>query len=431
MNKFPIPTIPQEEWANCELGVIIHYNLETFHPDLPQNKWKSSPDVMTADTFAPKEVDTDQWMEAAKAMGAKYAVFVANHVTGFAMWPTKQNKYSVVGSPYLDGKADIVRDFINSCKKYDIKPGLYYSTGCNGYYGINDEMLNDTQTETYRNYIKVVESQLEELWGNYGELFEIWFDGGVISLSQGGPNVLELIRKYQPEAICFQGLKEQTHNLRWVGNERGEAPLNCWSTSTKNTCSFGGTEEDRGIGKGNPEGEYWIPAESDMGNRSKQASGGGWGWREGEEHLVYKPEHLLDCYYNTVGRNSNLLLGMAIHRDGYFPDVQQFNEFGRLVNEIYADPVKSTSGTGNKYELDLTELTYIKNISIMEDIHYGERVRDFTVTVETENGMEEIFNAECIGHKRLIKLEKKIKKAILTINQRVDTVIIKDFTLYA
>lgn len=431
MNIIPVPTKQHEEWANCELGVIIHYNLETFHPDLPTNEWKTSPHIMTAETFAPQKVDTDQWMAAAKAMGAKYAVFVAKHVTGFAMWPTKQNKYSVEGSPYLDGEADIVKDFIQSCKKYDIKPGLYYSTGCNGYYGINDEMLNDKLSDKYKEYIKVVDKQLEELWGNYGELFEIWFDGGVIPQSQGGPNVLELISRYQPDAVCFQGLQEQIHNLRWIGNESGEAPVNCWSTYHSNSSSFSGIEELSEIGMGNNKGEYWVPAESDMGNRSHQAMGGGWVWKEGEDHLVYTPEHLLNCYYNSVGRNSNLLMGMAIHRDGYFPDVQQFEDFGALVREIYANPVKSTRGIGNHYEIALTELTHVKNISIMEDIHYGERVRDFSVTVETEHGTEEIFNAECIGHRRLIKLDKKIKKVNLVINHSVDTVIIKDFTLYA
>lgn len=431
MNNYPIPTKQQEEWSNCELGVIIHHCLETYNPDLPMSKWKCSPDQLPASIFTPKNEDTDQWLKAASAMGAKYAVFVANHVTGFSMWPTKANKYSVEGSPYMDGKADIVKDFIASCKKYNIKPGIYYSTGCNGYYDINDNHELDTSTPKYKEYIQIVESQLEELWGNYGELFEIWFDGGVIPKDQGGPDVMKLIKKYQSNAVCFQGPNEHNKNMRWVGNENGLAPINCWSTSKHNTCAFGGDYEDDVVGVGNPDGEYWIPAETDMGNRAADSFGGGWGWKAGEEDKVLSPEHLLECYYTSVGRNSNLLLGMAINTDGLFEDEQQFVEFGKKIKELYANPIRSTRGIGTNFVIGLDEPTLVKNIVIMEDIHYGEKVRDFTIIVETESGEEEVFAAQCIGHKRLVKLDKKITKATLQINKSVDTVIIKDFTLYA
>ena len=34
--------------------------------------------------------------------------------------------------------------------------------------------------EAQKHYNQVVETQLTELWSNYGKLFEIWFDGGVL-----------------------------------------------------------------------------------------------------------------------------------------------------------------------------------------------------------------------------------------------------------
>ena len=92
MQKYPLPTPRQEEWADMELGVIIHHCMETYHPDLPVSQWKCSPDKMPAESFAPTDENTDQWLEAASKMGAKYAVFVANHVTGFSMWPTGENR---------------------------------------------------------------------------------------------------------------------------------------------------------------------------------------------------------------------------------------------------------------------------------------------------------------------------------------------------
>lgn len=154
------------------------------------------------------------------------------------------------------------------------------------------------------------------------------------------------------------------------------------------------------------------------------------GWRESEDDKVYTPEQLLECYYTSVGRNTNLLLGMAINQDGYFADEEQFIEFGKLVKDIYVNPVKSTKGIGDEFTLALDEPAMIKHIVVMEDIHYGEKVRDFSVYVEDESGEEEVFHARCIGHKRIVKLDRKIKRATLKINECTDTVIIKDFTLY-
>ena len=430
MRQKPLPTPKQEEWANMEMGVIIHHCMETYHPEIPMNLWKCSPDKMPARDFAPTDENTDQWLEAAASMGAKYAVFVTNHVTGFSMWPTGENDYSMAGSPYRDGRADIVKDFIASCKKYGIKPGLYYSTGCNGYYGINDSKPMDYQSDEYQAYVRMVERQLAEIWGNYGELFEIWFDGGVIPHELGGPDVVGLIRKYQPRAICFQGPKEHFQNLRWVGNERGLAPMDCWSTSDNNTCGFGGTEEDDAIGVGKPGGKYWIPAETDMGNRKQEAFGGGWCWAEGEEHLVYAPEELLERYITSVGRNSNLLMGMCISKRGHFEDAEQFREFGRLVRDLYRDPAATCRGTGTEFELLLESPEQVRHLVIMEDIHYGENVRRFTVEILTSEGWEEFFSARCIGHKRIVPLNREIGGARLKIEQADDTPVIKEMTIY-
>lgn len=430
MNKLPLPTPRQEEWADMELGVIIHHCMETYHPEIPMNLWKCSRDKMPAESFAPTDENPDQWMAAAAKMGAKYAVFVANHVTGFSMWPTKENNYSIASSPFQDGKSDTVRDFVKACKKYGIRPGIYYSTGCNGYYDISDEVIRDHNSPKYQEYVKVVERQLTELWSSYGELFEIWFDGGVIPHSEGGPNVVEMLQKYQPNAVCFQGPREHHQNLRWVGNERGVAPEDCWATTNVRASGFGGTEESDVIGIGNPEGSHWIPAETDMGNRKQEAMGGGWCWRENEEHLVYSPEELFDRYLTSVGRNSNLLMGMAISQRGHFEDVEQFEKFGQLINDLYARPAASTKGEGVEFTLELPKAELVRNLVIQEDIRFGERVRDFTVTAKTDSGQEVLLHAHCIGHKRIVPVGRTVSSVTLTINACADTPIIKDMTLY-
>ena len=115
-------------------------------------------------------------------MGAKYAVLVAKHCSGFSLWPTDAHDYSIKQSPWKNGEGDIVADFIASCKKYNIKPGIYASTTANGYlYVDNPGVVQEGGPVTQEEYNQIVTQQLTELWSNYGELFEIWFDGGVLS----------------------------------------------------------------------------------------------------------------------------------------------------------------------------------------------------------------------------------------------------------
>lgn len=430
-NKLPLPTPKQEEWANMEMGVLIHHCMETYHPDLPPHLWKCAPDQMPAESFAPTDENTDQWIEAAVKMGAGYAVLVTNHVTGFSMWPTAENSYSIASSPYKDGKADIVKDFIASCKKYGVRPGLYYSTGCNGYCGINDGVKQDYQSPEYQKYVKMVERQLMEIWGNYGELYELWFDGGIVPHELGGPDVKGLVQKYQPNAICFQGPVGHHQNLRWVGNERGVAPMDCWSTTFEKGEGFGGDVENDAVGIGSPRGTSWIPAETDMGNRKQNAFGGGWAWAEGEEHLVYSPEELFDCYITSVGRNTNLLMGMCISQRGHFEDTEQFERFGEMVREMYSNPAASTRGIGREFELVFEEAEDIRWFVAMEDIHYGERVRKFHLDVTAEDGTTEtVFEAHCIGHKRIVPLHRRVKSVKLVIDEAADEPILRDMTLY-
>ena len=131
----------------------------------------------------------------------------------------------------------------------------------------------------------MVEGDLTELWSRYGQLFEIWFDGGVVTRQDGGADVAKLLEEYQPQAICFQGPKEHGQNLRWIGNEDGEAPFDTWSTADQKVCHFDGKSRDELIGSGVPGGKYWFPAETDMGNRRPQppepAGLGAWRGRPG------------------------------------------------------------------------------------------------------------------------------------------------------
>ena len=107
-------------------------------------------------------VDTDQWVRAIKSMGATQLCFTAHHSGGFAMWPSKYKTYTVANSPYgrrVPG-ADIVRDFVASCRKYDISPCLY----------IAPEVDCDMAMRNESGYFEGLRGMLTELLTNYGEI---------------------------------------------------------------------------------------------------------------------------------------------------------------------------------------------------------------------------------------------------------------------
>lgn len=428
--KLVLPTMEQVQWADCEIGVIIHLDLTTFRPGYNFRENFGNP--MPASEFAPTCLDTDQWLAAAKALGAKYAVLVAKHCTGFSLWPTKAHDYNVSASPYKDGKGDIVAEFIASCKKLDIQPGIYCSVSFNQYFGVeNPGKVISGDPVKQRSSNEMVLQQLTELWTNYGKLFEIWFDGGVLPVEEGGPDVVSLLHRLQPDAVVFQGPVGTKSLIRWVGNERGVAPEDC------SALCHGDAQMDNGMVERDDlscaDGGIWSPAESDFPNRRAESSYmGGWFWREGDDAEVLPAEHLFDCYLTSVGRNTNMLVGMVIDTDGRFPenDTQEFVKAGVMIRGIFGTPLTCVKdGTGIRVADG--EVRCAGYFAMGEDITQGERVQEYHVHGYNSGG-DEIFShkGRVIGHKRILQLPAGVVRVALEIIKSRAEPVIKFMELY-
>ena len=402
-NGVVCPSKAQQEWAEAEIGVLLHLDMPVFHPEYNHREYGTHPDPMT---FNPTELNTDQWMEAARGLGAKYAVLTAKHGSGFTLWPTKTHDYNVSRCPWKDGKGDIVADFVASCHKYGIKPGIYANMATNGYLWVdNPGLVQPGSPITQEEYASIIERQLTELWGNYG---------------------------LQPNAIAFQGPYGYENLIRWVGNEVGTAPDPCWATADSTTNSDG-VQVVTGL-NGRPDAPFWCPGESDFTLRLQQSFGGGWMWHEGQDSMLYSVNELMRKYETSVGRNTNMLLGLVIDNRGLIPegDVKRAEEFGQAIQQRYGSPSAKTKGRGERIELKLKEPLKTDRLVLQEDIAKGERILQWHVeATKTDGQTVTLCQGTNIGHKRIATFEPvEVTSLTLITDSCKARPVIRNFAIY-
>ena len=120
-----------------------------------------------------------------------------------------------------------------------------------------------------------------------------------------------------------------------------------------------------------------------------------------------------------------------LFRSGKFQDTEQFRNLGKKICSIYEKNLGRTAGTGNSFSIRLPEGVVARTISVMEEIAEGERVREFRLIAETSEGEHELYHAQTIGHKRLIRLEPlRAEKIRLDILKSVGQPRIRNFEIF-
>ena len=415
----PIPTQAQLEWQNAELFAIFHYDLHVFDGEkYNQQKNRITP-IADYNIFNPKNLDTDQWVKAAKDAGCKIAILTATHETGFALYQSDVNPYSLKAVKWRDGKGDIVKDFVESCRKYGVKPGIYIGIRWNSFYGVYDFMVNgDNQFAENRQqyYNRMCEGMVEELMSRYGDLAIVWFDGGAHGPEKGGPDVLSVFEKYQSNCIFYHNT--QRADIRWGGSESGTVPYPSWGTFPFPFSHSANQEvvlanNFQLLKEGDPDGKYYMPAMSDAPLRGYNGRHE-WFWEPGDEEHIFPLENLMNMYYNSVGHNTSLILGLTPNTDGLMPepDVKRLKEWGDEINQRFSNPLATASGKGNQLNINLKGNQGINHIMLQENIANGERVRKFVLEGKTSDGWQTIFEGSCIGHKFIHRFDEMEVSAV-------------------
>ncbi len=392
----PKPTPRQLAWQQLETTAFLHFTVNTF-TDKEWGDGTESPAI-----FNPAKLDARQWVRTLRDAGFKLAIITAKHHDGFCLWPSKLTEHSVKNSPWKGGKGDVVREVADACREFGLKFGVYLSPW--------DRHEPRYGTAAYNDYYK---AQLRELLTNYGPIAEVWFDGAkgenAKDMSYDFEGYWALVRELQLQAVMFS---DAGPDVRWVGNEAGNAGETCWSMLNTEGMAPG-VADAKYLNVGDPNGKRWIPAETDVSIRP------GWFYHPAEDTKVRSAQNLVNLYYQSVGRNSLLLLNVPPNRDGLFsaPDIKNLLAFRRILNETFKTNLvqkdaKLTDGklatfvtlqANQPLTINLNGEQTFDRLLIQENIANGQRVTGGRVEVWNGTDWQSLAQFTTVGYKRLLR----------------------------
>ena len=423
----PTPTENQLRWQEMEMYAFIHYSLNTY-TDQEWGFGNEDPKI-----FNPSQLDCRQWARVCKQAGMRGIIFTAKHHCGFCMWPSEYTEYSVKNSPWKDGKGDVVGELAQACREEGLEFAVYLSPWDRNH----PEYGRPAYVEYFRN-------QLRELLTNYGDVFEVWFDG-----ANGGdgwygganevrkidrttyyewPETYKMIRQLQPKCLIWNDGSDRG-DLRWVGTEAGNVGETNWSMLNKT-----GPVPYEQLHYGLENGDSWVPGETNTSIRP------GWFYHETENEHVKSLSKLMDTYYKSVGRNSTLLLNFPIAPNGRIHpnDSLRGIAFKKMIDEVFRTNLAEKAKTqtrGGETVIDFGKPTTFNRFLAEEDIRYGQRVKKFSLDALVNGQWQQLKDAlvengdglTTIGHRRIISFPtvKAMKLRFTIIDTKCEPIIKK------
>ncbi|MEG1573552.1 MAG: alpha-L-fucosidase [Bacteroidales bacterium] len=425
---FPVPKEKVMAWHKTEFYAFMHFGINTF----TNKEWGYGDENIN--TFNPTSpLNVRQWVTELKDMGVKGIILTCKHHDGFCTWFTESTNHSTKNNTTANGHVDIPKMLSDECKKQGLKFGAYISPW-------------DRNNAEYARagYVKTFHQQIREICTNYGELFEMWFDGANggdgyyggaresrsidASIYYDFPKIFKMINDLQPNCAIWGN-----EDCRWVGNEEGWAGETSW-------CTFG--NGSKGSEYGDEDGWRWFPSECDAKN------GPGWFWSTSSDSNVKSGQQLFNIYMTSVGRNSNLVLNIPPNKAGELPPstIAKMREFKALMDaafgtdlalrktaEASAERTSSIQGkfaasnvtddnddtywaledgtTSGTIDIDLGGNKTVKYVSLSEYIRKGQRVKGFEIYTWNGSSWAKQATTEAtttIGYKRIIKLTSPI-----------------------
>lgn len=308
------------EWEALRFGAFIHFNDNTcIETELSKN---TDPAI-----FNPVNLNFDTIMSTFQKAGVKYAVLTTRHTSGFCLWDSKATEFDVAASPF---KKDVVRLFVDACRKYNIKPCFYYCLW--GHKDWNPVAWNPTiKSELEGKTPKaIILSQLTELAENYGEIYEFWLDMQLwADTALTAQETYNLLKSRNPKTfVHFNQHVQDGSEIRYFPTDviNGEERI----------PPFTGHNPNRTVdGAG-----YFVPFEYEITSQRYDSLSLGNGLMKGSVWFTYPQSQFypVDSLYKYIAQSferggSNILLSTAPDKTGTYrqADCDSIIKLGKLI----------------------------------------------------------------------------------------------------
>ncbi len=221
------PAMTREEriewWREARFGLFIHWGLYA----IPAGTWKDKvyktgysewilfeEKIPTAEygklagKFNPTKFDANQWASIAQKAGMKYVVLTAKHHDGFSMFDSKLTDYDIVdATPF---KRDVTGELAAASRAQGLHFGCYYSVDRdwhrpqgpgNSYQQTNTwDFPDSTQGDFDKYFTDFAKPQVEELLTKY-KPDVLWFDGIDMKTEKQADDLYQSIRTLHPACV--------------------------------------------------------------------------------------------------------------------------------------------------------------------------------------------------------------------------------------
>ena len=304
-----VETDRMRDWCGLKYGMFLHFGMSTFTGN------ELDPGDQPSTTYAPKQLDVDQWIRVARQAGMKYAVLTSKHVAGHCLWDSKvqfhgkEFDYDVATSGNTN---DVVRTFVGACQTHGITPGLYYCL-----LDFHNNSVPQKQ-QWGRNllpeeFYELAKGQLTELARNYPAVRYYWLDIPRAASVEQRAELYDLLRRENPGCVVMFNcgfLDKNGKGAFTIESTKGAS----WPTDVLNS------ERDVIPGVFNPT-QTWQGNNYFLDYEHCDVVGKDWFWTAQDK--ARSTDKLFEIYSNAVNRSGgNLLLDVGPNREGRLDDWQ-------------------------------------------------------------------------------------------------------------
>jgi hypothetical protein len=308
-------------WENLRFGAFVHFNDNTFM----ESEFSQNTDPLK---FNPGSIDFEGMMETFQKAGIRYSVLTTRHTSGFCLWDSEVTTFDIASSAY---PKDVVKLFVDACRKYEIKPCFYYCLwGNKDWNPVTWNPVIQKELET-TSPGEIIKTQLCELADNYGDIYEFWLDMHCWCDTTLSPReIYDLLKSKNPDIIVHFNQHIQD------GSEIRYFPTDILNGEERTPPAAGHNPlrkiEDK---------TYYLPFEYEITSQRCDNRSLGNGLMPGSVWFTYPDSHFypVDSLYKYIKQSfergcSNILLSTAPDKTGQYRQADR-DSLITLGNLIY------------------------------------------------------------------------------------------------